>query len=322
MKPRRAILCGLLLAAPWLGAVDLDRDGLEDDFEQELLERFRPGFVISDKDCDGRPASFRPGRRDPQVLARDGTIYGQAFPLPGGFVELHYFHLWANDCGRSSHPLDIEHVAVRLESGPSGWRATHWFAAAHQDTPCDLGQAALATVLKATEHGINVFVSHGKHASFLSQESCGKGCGSDRCKEPMRPLARGALINLGEWGAPLNGATWTASERWAFAPKLRTDFDESVLRQVHEGKREIVYLKPGLAPARATVRGLNEGADGLALADEKTTGAVAKAEDHTGRALGTSYEKTKGALKKATGATGGFLGIGKKSQSQPVTPAK
>lgn len=309
-----AMLCGLLCTALWLGAADLDRDGLEDELEQQLLERFRPVFVISANDCDARPASFHPGKPHPEVLARDGTIYGQAFPLPDGLIELHYFHLWNRDCGRNSHSLDIEHVAVRLQSGPPGWRATHWFASAHQETVCDMGQGALASTLKADSHGITVYVSHGKHATFLTQEACRKGCGGDRCEEPMLPLPASPIVNLGEWQTPLNGATWVSSNRWDFEPKLRTDFDAYALQQIGKAGGAVAYFNPALTPVRATVKGLNEGVDGLALADQKTTSAVGTAEAHTTRALDTSYDKTKGALRKATSATGGFLGIGKKKQ--------
>jgi hypothetical protein len=132
---------GLLLSGGWLLAGDLDRDGLDDGLEQRLLEQFRPVFIVSAKDCDGRPAAVRPGRPNPEVVARDGTIYGQAFPLPEGRVELHYFHLWGRDCGRVAHPLDIEHVSARLELRDGRWRATHWFAAATKVRPAISGKA-------------------------------------------------------------------------------------------------------------------------------------------------------------------------------------
>ncbi len=182
MNSLAAILCGLLLSAGWLPAEDLDRDGLDDGLEQRLLEQFRPVFIVSARDCDGRPAAFRQGSPTPEVVARDGTIYGQAFRLPEGRVELHFFHLWGRDCGRAAHPLDIEHVSVRLELHDGRWRATHWFAAAHQGTPCDLGQGASAETLQAFDRGIHVYVSMGKHASFLSQEACRKGCGGTGVK--------------------------------------------------------------------------------------------------------------------------------------------
>ena len=56
--------------------VDSDHDGLSDQQEQALLEKFRPTFRISPTDCAVRPASFTPDQEVPQPAAADGTIYG------------------------------------------------------------------------------------------------------------------------------------------------------------------------------------------------------------------------------------------------------
>jgi hypothetical protein len=105
-----------LLAFP-IGAfaqnpMDQDADGLPDQFEQQLLERFAPTFFISASDCDAMPAEFAPNSPEPRLVARNGTIYGQVFPrqglaMPDRFIEIHYFHLWTRDCGRAGHPLDV-----------------------------------------------------------------------------------------------------------------------------------------------------------------------------------------------------------------------
>ena len=69
-------------------------------------------------------------------------MYAQVFPVsrPGGsFAEIHFYHLWAQDCGMKSHPLDAEAVyallrADRPDSPPQDWKAEFWLAAAHEDT--------------------------------------------------------------------------------------------------------------------------------------------------------------------------------------------
>ena len=218
-----------MLWAPAASAQDLDHDGLEDAFEQALLERFIPTFYVSAGECDGLPAAFAPGTADPAVAARNGTIHGRAFPAANGRVELQYFHLWARDCGRGGHALDAEHVSALIEPLPDGsWAATLWYAAAHEDTFCDHSTGARATTLGAVSAGPRVYISRGKHASYLDQGHCARGCGTDAC--PMgQPLAVAALVNIGEPGAPLNGATWLASARWPLGNKLQTDFDSSVI---------------------------------------------------------------------------------------------
>ena len=95
---------------------DLDRDGLEDPFEQEILVRFLPEFRVSKTECAGLPAEFLPDTLEPQPVALNGTIYGQVFPvspngISGSSLEVHYYHLWSRDCGRFGHDLDTEHVS-------------------------------------------------------------------------------------------------------------------------------------------------------------------------------------------------------------------
>ena len=82
-----------------------------------------PTFMIASHDCSTLPAEFMAGSATPQVEAENGAIYRQAFPAKsaaGGSpaVELHYDHLWKEDCGLHGHPLDTEHVAVLVQ--PAG----------------------------------------------------------------------------------------------------------------------------------------------------------------------------------------------------------
>ena len=186
-----------MVAAP-ASVEDSDRDSLSDDFEQALLVQFAPAFQISAGDCAEAPAEFLPGSRKPQVVARNGTIYGQVSKATAGFLEIHYYHLWSRDCGRLGHALDAEHVSALIRA--SDYKAVYWFAAAHQETVCDASSAAPAATLDAEDHGPTVWISRGKHASFLSLESCSRGCGGDRARR--WPLSLAESSSILESGAP------------------------------------------------------------------------------------------------------------------------
>ena len=150
---------------------DSDHDGLSDALEQELLTQFMPRFMIGEHDCSIRPAEFKANSLTPEVLGDNGTIYGQAFPTKAAndhalIVELHYYHLWRKDCGGHGHPLDTEHVAVLIQAsdtniGSAKWKALYWYAAAHENTVCDVSQIARASSLHAEDHGAMVWISPG-----------------------------------------------------------------------------------------------------------------------------------------------------------------
>ncbi len=170
---------------------DSDHDGLSDALEDALLAQFAPQFMLSVHDCSIRPAQFVPFQANPVVQQDNGTIYGQVFPRAGHAdqVEVHYFHLWRSDCGEMGHNLDTEHVSALLSRDrESTWKALYWYASAHEDTVCDASQIARAATLDAERHGPRIWISRGKHASFLSDVLCAHGCGGDDCGETA-PLA-------------------------------------------------------------------------------------------------------------------------------------
>ena len=114
--------------------------------------------MISRVDCSNVPAEFVPGQRTPKIEAQNSTIYGQVFPAKAfsgsEVVEIHYYHLWKQDCGAHGHTLDAEHVAVLVQASSSDlasakWKAVYWFAAAHENTVCDVSQIARASTLDA-----------------------------------------------------------------------------------------------------------------------------------------------------------------------------
>lgn len=316
------ILAGLLSAGA-AAAQDLDRDGLPDVLEQGLLEQFLPTLVLSAGECDGRPAAFTPDAGDPVVAARDGTIYGHVMvhgtsgdgPVE---VELKYFHLWARDCGRPSHALDVEHVsalvtAPSLDTPAGDWRARYWYAAAHEHTVCDASSGASARALRSETTGPYVYVSRGKHASYLDRGHCKWGCGSDAC-DPGAPLPRVGVINLGEPGAPLNGARWVASRRWTLGAKLGPDFDTS-RRAALDGAdpTRVAALRLGLRAWQAPILGGDTGLDALVTAGDATLAAAEAAGGAAGgaavRAVEAAGQAVGLALGRMTRGIARFLGV-------------
>ena len=145
---------------------DTDRDGIPDQQEQALLERFRPTFMISGSDCAVRPAQFKADQADPNVVAADGTIYGQVFPVAESRIEIHYYTLWAKDCGRMKHPLDAEHVSVLLSMNYQGEpEEIYWYAGAHEQTSCDMSSGKRAE--SPTKGRPVIWSSSVKHALYL-----------------------------------------------------------------------------------------------------------------------------------------------------------
>lgn len=330
MQSSRVHLClmtsGLLLIAACAPgqttiAVDSDGDGLSDALEDSLLQTFRPTLMVSAEDCSALPARFAPGIAMPTALHDDGTLYGQAFPrqrAPGEpqQIELHFYHLWRRDCGRMGHLLDAEHVAVLLEAaaGPpqdraDAWTATYWYAAAHEDTVCDASQLARATTLLATTQGARVWVSSGKHASFLNEELCRHGCGGDVCVQ-SRTLPAQSVINLGEAAHPMNGAAWISSSQWPLDDKLtRSDFTPDRLTRLNRlPATDIAWATPAKRPAQAAILGGNATVDGTLRSGQATGSALAASGRSTDTALSVAGGRTSSALNTASHTTARALG--------------
>jgi hypothetical protein len=329
---RSLLLAGLLLSLLSVASaqtaasgpdVDSDNDGLNDAVENALLEQFVPRFMVSDGDCSVRPAQFIRYVSYPEVKEDNGTIYGQAFPRAGqpDEVELHYYHLWRRDCGELSHSLDAEHVSVLIHRDQAAKRkALYWYAAAHEDTVCDASQIARAATVDAELHGPTVWISRGKHASFLNNAICTHGCGGDNCRK-MEPLVMDRLINLGELSAPMNGAAWTDSPQWPLADKLRrSDFVDTRMTRVDRLPiTDIAWANPDKRPMQAVILGGNDAIGGAAtglratntaldVADIKTSSALNSASDNTGSALGKTFRGVGKALRITAQKVGGALG--------------
>lgn len=307
-------------------ALDSDHDGLSDNLENMLLTRFQPLFMVSGEDCSIKPAEFASLDPVPQPIADNGTIYAQVFPRKGhnGEVELHFYHLWRKDCGELGHPLDAEHVSALVKQSGEGnakeWEALYWYAAAHEDTVCDASQITRAATIDAQTHGAVIWVSAGKHASFLNEQLCKDGCGGDHCDE-MKASPITNLINLGEARTPMNGASWVKSPAWPLLGKLqRSDFtDARVSRLEHLPNTDIVWTNPMKRPMQAAIFGGNTGIRGastgtratdtaLTLADSKTNHAMDHATHSTRNALTKSYRNVRKALDAGIKKSGSMLG--------------
>jgi len=299
---------------------DTDQDGLSDTVESALLAQFAPVFMASDDDCSLRPAEFVPLRATPEVQNENGTIYGQAFPRQShdGQVELHYYHLWRRDCGEMSHVLDVEHVSALVVRGDaSSWKALYWYAAAHEDTPCDASQITRAGRVAGEFHGPEVWISRGKHASFLSPAICARGCGGDSCGV-MKPLTSPKLINVGERSRAMNGAIWADSPQWPLAEKMsRSDFTETRTARADRGTDAgIAWANPEKRPMQAAILGGNNARGGASVGLHAADTALDTASSDTGNALNSASESTESGLaktarsvRKALRATARKLGL-------------
>ena len=322
--------------------IDSDQDGLSDDLEQALLVQFAPRFLVGQGDCSNVPAEFQPGIPTPQVKSVNGTIYGQVFPakeivVGAPVVEIHYYHLWRTDCGRHGHPLDAEHVAVLVRaSSPdlrfAKWKALYWYAAAHENTVCDVSQIAYASTLHAEDSGPSIWISPGKHASFLDESLCQRGCGADRC-EKMIALVPATLVNLGEPAHPMNGSLFIASTAWPLADKMAaTNFPPLVLARLSQlPDSEIAWFNEGRHPAQGVIAissateqalagsGSNTIA-GIPSAAAATDSSISVASDSTGNAFQKSYRGTIHALGASIRHIGEFLAP-KPRPGRPNPPA-
>ncbi len=317
--------------------VDSDQDGMSDALEQALLEKFRPAFMVGQQDCSRIPAEFRPGVLKPDPETENGTIYGQVFPsktsvgaLP--IAEIHYYHLWRKDCGAHGHALDTEHVSVLVRASGSDlasptWKALYWYSAAHENTVCDVSQIARASTLHAEDHGAEVWISPGKHASYLNRTLCQGGCGADKCAN-MVALEPGKLINLGEVGQPMNGSLFIASSAWPLAAKMTTtNFPPGPVARLTElPESDIAWFNGGRHPAQGVIAVSSSTQQAIARSGQNTTSAmsvsghstntaVSTAGDSTGNALQKSYRNTKHALGKSARHVGDALHVNPKSDA-------
>jgi hypothetical protein len=321
------ILLALSMAVS-ASAMDSDRDGLSDRLEQELLEKFAPRLMLSRKECAGLPAKFRPGFAQPQLLAKDGTVYGQVFqtaPVSGTgiYAEIHYYHLWDRDCGRLGHPLDVEHVsalvwALSADEPAAAWEAQYWYAAAHEDTTCDASHGVQSHFIHSEDTGPTIWISAGKHASFLNQDLCRGGCGGDNCGD-MYPSAISELINLGEPDAPMNEAVWIASPDWPLAEKMKTDFPAPVLAKlVAASTTGVTPISNSPAPVKIVIHAGGDTVGSQATAVRKTGAGLSVTTDAVGTSLQKSSSGAGSGLKRVARSV--WRALGGSREQKPAAP--
>ncbi len=337
-----ALLASTLIAQdaaqPSQSQIDSDQDGMSDALEQALLIQFAPAFMVARHDCSEIPAEFAPDMKTPTVKAEDGTIYGQVFPAKSSsgdlpLAEIHYYHLWKRDCGPHGHLLDTEHVAVLVRASDSHpdsarWKAVYWYAAAHENTVCDVSQITRASTLHAEEHGAKVWISPGKHASYLNETLCQAGCGADKCVG-MMALTPSKIVNLGEPAHPMNGSVFIASSEWPLMDKMsKTDFPpDPVARLNRLPETDIAWFNAGKHPAQGIIANSSSTQQALAGSARNTTSALSTAttstdiaisvtQDSTGNALEQSYKQTKHSL----GVTARHVAEALHLTKKPATP--
>jgi hypothetical protein len=295
------------VAAVCQTSIDRDNDGLPDDKEQILLERFRPTFMISATDCSIRPARFEAGRTDPRAVEADGTIYGQVFPTKPDIIEIHYYTLWSSDCGRIKHALDVEHISVLVvDTEGAEPRALYWYAGAHEKTACDISSGARANAIGAEDRGPRVWSSAGKHALYLRRSMCGHGCGADSCEDDIELVRNGPVINLGELNASANGSLWITSPAWVLSAKMHSDFSADVIARLDATSGDTVTTLRGSSSVRGTIQGsdavLGGASSGASIGAQHTSAALDTANGHTSRSLGKAMKATGRSLKRAWNA--------------------
>jgi len=296
-----------------LSQFDSDGDGLSDALEQALLTQFAPSFMVGGQDCSNVPAEFWSDVGTPVLRAEDGTIYGQVFPAKTStkaqpMVEIHFYHLWQRDCG------DGEHVSALVQASESDlvsarWKAMYWYAAAHENTVCDVSQIARASTLHADDHGAKVWISPDKHASYLNETLCERGCGADRCQE-MIALRRGKLINLGESGHPMNGSLFVSSNLWSLAGKMEvTNFPANPVARLNQmPDTDIAWFNEGRHPAQGIIAISSSTEGAIAKSGSSTNAAISVAGDSTGDAISVAGDSTGNALQKSYRKTVHALG--------------
>jgi hypothetical protein len=197
------------------------------------------------------------------------------------------------------------------------WKAAYWYAAAHENTVCDVSQIARASTIHAQDRGAKVWISPGKHASYLNETLCQRGCGADRCQE-MTALRPGKLINLGEPGHPMNGSLFISSNRWPLAGKMATtNFPENAVARLNQfPATDIAWYSAGRHPAQGVIAISSSTEDAIAGVGQNTTTAISVAGDSTGNALQKSYRHTVHALGSSARHVGNALHV----TSKPETP--
>lgn len=193
---RLALLAVFLCIATGFGSVavratssDADNDGIDDDVENTLAERFLPAISWDfDEYCPG------PTPRTILFRARHPTIGGSPAT---NFILINYVQLYDEDCGFwFPHDGDNEAFLVFLKWDGSDWQFQSISATAHWgESGWFCGDTASAS------YDDMVWIGEAKHGTYADTSLC--GCwGGDTCDDTGLTLGH-ALYNAGEPYSPL-----------------------------------------------------------------------------------------------------------------------
>jgi hypothetical protein len=234
-----------------LATGDADRDGLADDLEQSLAERYSPIVILDRRDWNrpasipwilsrvdfrdepgvayagivpgvstpGKQASFSRDARSGSPDPNDWTVYTHVFPRVDGGVSLQYWFYYPYNDGPAffDHESDWEHMTVRLDADH---RPVGVYLARHEDN--DPGPfRSWSAIRKSGAHPV-VLSARGDHATYADAqdltwfESAGQCTDLDRCDDPVwRTWQGGGIVNVGERSAPqILPALMSYAGRW------------------------------------------------------------------------------------------------------------
>jgi hypothetical protein len=119
------------------------------------------------------------------------------------------------------------------------------------------------------------------------------------------------LINLGEPGAPMNGAIWSQSAAWSLASKMTSRYTSSLIARMPAGSEvEVVPARDIVRGGRSTIKVAARTYGSLVTADRRTESALraGRAGADAGlAAAGRSARETGRNLKAASSATRKWL---------------
>jgi hypothetical protein len=135
----------------------------------------------------------------------------------------------------------------------------------------------------------------GFHETSARRSSAGtyvrEGVAGDQCDGAQR-MRISKLINLGEPGEPLNGATWSTSPSWPLASKMMPCYTSGLIDRMPTGN------EVALVPARDVVRGART----TIKVAGRTYGSLTSANSSTGTAVATGARGARLEMDAAAGA--------------------
>jgi hypothetical protein len=128
------------------------------------------------------------------------------------------------------------------------------------------------------------------------------------------------VINLGEPGAAMHGATWVKSPAWPLAAKMQSDFSAAAIARLEHGEGVPVEMNGAHGSVKGTIYVANSVANGVGTSAANTGDALDTADVKTEGALAKSAKATGGALKKSTKAVGRFLHLSGEEKKEDGAP--